>query len=45
MKSQERESRKGNKRESSAAETAADMGIDLLTEEQYRERQTFGDSG
>ena len=38
-----RESRKENKPESSAAEMAADMGIDLLTEEQYRELQTLGE--
>ncbi len=34
------ESRKENKPENSAVEMAADMGIELLTEEQYRELQT-----
>lgn len=36
------ESRKANKPENSAVEMAADMGIDLLTEEQYRELQSLG---
>jgi|SRR5579859_2159196 len=36
------ESRKEHKPENSATQMAADMGIDLLTEEQYRELQTFG---
>lgn len=36
------ESRKANKPENSAVEMAADMGIDLLTEEQYRELQQLG---
>ncbi|GAB3781381.1 DUF4256 domain-containing protein [Spirosoma horti] len=36
------ESRKANKPENSAVEMAADMGIDLLTEEQYRELQALG---
>jgi Protein of unknown function (DUF4256) len=34
------ESRKKNKPENSAIEMAADMGIELLTEEQYRELQS-----
>jgi hypothetical protein len=38
-----RESRKENKPESSAVELAAEMGIELLTEEQYRELQTLGE--
>ena len=38
-----RESRKENRPESSAVEMAAAMGIDLLTEEQYRELQKLGD--
>lgn len=38
-----RESRKENKPESSAVEMAAAMGIELLTEEQYRELQGFGE--
>ncbi len=38
-----RESRKENKPENSAGEMAAAMGIDLLTEEQYRVLQTLGD--
>ena len=38
-----RESRKENKPESSAVELAAAMGIELLTEEQYRELQKLGD--
>lgn len=37
------ESRKQNKPEGSAVEMAADMGIDLLTEEQYRELQQLGE--
>ncbi|MFI5194369.1 MAG: DUF4256 domain-containing protein [Chitinophagales bacterium] len=36
------ESRKENKPENSAVEMAADMGIELLTEEQYRALQTLG---
>lgn len=36
------ESRKENKPESNALDMAADMGIELLTEEQYRELQLFG---
>lgn len=36
------ESRKANKPENSAVEMAADMGIELLTEEQYRELQKLG---
>jgi hypothetical protein len=36
------ESRKENKPENSAIEMAADMGIELLTEEQYRELQKLG---
>ena len=35
------ESRKANKPENSATEMAADMGIELLTEEQYRQLQKF----
>jgi hypothetical protein len=35
-------SRKENKPAGSALETAADMGIELLTEEQYRALQTLG---
>jgi hypothetical protein len=38
-----RESRKENAPQNSAVEMAASMGIDLLTEEQYRALQTFGD--
>ena len=38
-----RESRKENKPESSAVEMAAEMGIDLLTEEQYQELQRLGE--
>jgi hypothetical protein len=38
-----RTSRKENRPENSAVEMAAAMGIDLLTEEQYRELQKFGD--
>jgi hypothetical protein len=37
------ESRKENKPEGSAVERAAAMGIDLLTEEEYRELQKLGD--
>lgn len=37
------ESRKENKPEQSAMQMAAAMGIDLLTEEQYRELQKLGD--
>jgi hypothetical protein len=37
------ESRKEHKPEGSAVEMAAAMGIDLLTEEQYRELQKLGD--
>ena len=36
------ESRKEHKPENSATEMAADMGIELLTEEQYRELQKLG---
>jgi hypothetical protein len=36
------ESRKENKPENNAADMAASMGIDLLTEEQYRELQVLG---
>ncbi|TND07238.1 MAG: hypothetical protein FD123_3383 [Bacteroidetes bacterium] len=36
------ESRKEHKPENSAIEMAADMGIELLTEEQYRELQKLG---
>ena len=36
------ESRKENKPKNSAWGMAADMGVDLLTEEQYRELQTLG---
>ena len=38
-----RESRKENKPESSAVEMAAEMGIELLTKEQYRELQKLGE--
>ncbi len=38
-----RESRKENKPKSSAIEIAAAMGIELLTEQQYRELQTLGE--
>ncbi|MBN1108480.1 MAG: DUF4256 domain-containing protein [Bacteroidales bacterium] len=38
-----RESRKEHKPESSAEELAASMGIELLTEEQYRYLQTLGE--
>jgi hypothetical protein len=37
------ESRKANKPESSAMEMAASMGIEMLTEEQYRALQQLGD--
>jgi hypothetical protein len=37
------QSRKENKPRSSALDMAADMGIELLTEEQYRHLQTIGD--
>ena len=37
------DSRKENKPQSSAVEMATAMGIDLLTEEQYRELQELGD--
>lgn len=37
------ESRKQHKPENSAIEIAAEMGIELLTEEQYRELQKFGE--
>lgn len=37
------DSRKENKPENSAVDMAAAMGIDLLTEEQYRELQKLGD--
>jgi hypothetical protein len=36
------ESRKENKPENNAVDMAAAMGIELLTEEQYRELQTLG---
>ena len=36
------ESRKQNKPENSAIDRAAEMGIEILTEAQYRELQTFG---
>jgi hypothetical protein len=36
------ESRKEHKPENSAMEMAADMGVDLLTEEQYRDLQQLG---
>ncbi len=36
------EARKENKPEDSAVQMASDMGIDLLTEEEYRELQTLG---
>jgi hypothetical protein len=39
---QARESRKANKPETSAIEMATSMGIDLMTEEQYRELQQLG---
>lgn len=37
------ESRKENKPKNSAVEMAAEMGIEILTEEQYRELQKIGD--
>ena len=37
------DSRKQNKPQGSAVELAAEMGIDLLTEEQYRALQTLGE--
>src|SRR5881394_1960155 len=37
------ESRKEHKPENSAVEMAADMGIELLTEEQYRDLQQLGE--
>jgi hypothetical protein len=37
------DSRKENKPENNAVDMAADMGIELLTEEQYRELQKLGD--
>lgn len=37
------DARKANKPKGSAVEMAAAMGIDLLTEEQYRELQTLGE--
>lgn len=37
------EARKQHKPENSAMEMAAEMGIDILTEEQYRELQQLGD--
>ena len=40
---QARESRKENRPENSAVEMAAAMGIELLTEEQYRELQALGE--
>lgn len=40
--SQALESRKENKPENSAAQMAADMGIELLTEDQYRQLQKLG---
>jgi hypothetical protein len=40
---QAREARKEHKPESSAVEMARAMGIDLLTEEQYRKLQTLGE--
>lgn len=36
------DSRKENKPENNAVDMAADMGIELLTEEQYKELQTLG---
>lgn len=36
------DSRKANKPQNNAVETAAAMGIEILTEEQYRELQTLG---
>jgi hypothetical protein len=35
-------SRKANRPENNAIDIASDMGIEILTEEQYRELQTFG---
>lgn len=37
------EARKQHKPESSAVQTAAEMGIDLMTEEEYRALQQFGE--
>lgn len=37
------DARKKNKPENSALDMAADMGIELLTEEQYRQLQTLGE--
>jgi hypothetical protein len=37
------ESRKEHKPENNAIDMASDMGIEILTEEQYRELQKFGD--
>jgi hypothetical protein len=37
------DSRKANKPKNNAMDVAADMGIELLTEEQYRELQNLGD--
>ncbi len=37
------ESRKEHKPENTAMDLAADMGIDMLTEEEYRELQTMGE--
>lgn len=37
------DSRKENKPQGSAVEAAAEMGVDLLTEEQYRELQKLGE--
>jgi len=37
------ESRKANKPENTAMDMAAEMGIELLTEEEYQELQTLGD--
>ena len=37
------DSRKQHKPENAAVDAAADMGIELLTEEQYRELQTLGE--
>ena len=39
------EARKENKPQNSAVEMAADMGIELLTEEQYRELQALQNAG
>lgn len=38
-----RESRRENRPESSAVEMATELGIEILTEEQYRELQKFGE--